>query len=244
MQWHDEGIILGVRPQGESHALVEVMTREHGRHLGIVRGGRSRRHHSLLQPGNGVDAVWQARLEEHLGQFVLEGMTHRAARLMEGPGGVYGVQHLSFLLRLLPERDPHPGLYEGLALVLDILPDMARAGPLLVRFELEILAELGFGLELSECAATGGSDELVYVSPKTGRAVCRSAGEPYKDRMLRLPAFLTENTSPDMACLADGFRLTSFFLNRHVFEPRGLEVPSAREALERLAQQGPMRSSL
>ncbi len=235
MQWRDEGIILGVRPQGEAHALVEIMTPAHGRHLGVVRGGRSRRLQPLLQPGNSVDAVWQARLEEHLGQFTLEGVKERAARLMEGPAGVFGVQHLGFLLRLLPERDPHPGLHEALGLILDILPDMAQAGPLLVRFELEILTELGFGLELTECAATGVEDDLVYVSPKSGRAVSRTAGEPYRDRLLALPPFLNGSGPPQAGCVADGFRLTGFFLTRHVYEPRGIIEPPARAALVRLA---------
>jgi DNA repair protein RecO (recombination protein O) len=233
MQWTDDGIIIGTRRHGETSLIVELMTPAHGRHLGLVRGGRSRRVQPMLQPGNSVIATWRARLDAHLGNYTVEGTTERAARLIEGPAGLYGIQALAALLRLLPERDPHPKLYDGLLAILDYLDDPIIAGGLIVRFELKLLEDLGFGLDLSQCAATGSNDDLAYVSPKTGRAVSRSAGEAYHDRLLRLPAFLLEvpsEASPDAAAVTDAFHLTGYFLARHVYEPRGLEPSEARTA--------------
>jgi DNA repair protein RecO (recombination protein O) len=187
----------------------------------------------LLQPGNSVNATWRARLDAHLGHYTIEGTAERAARLIEGPAGLYGIQALAALLRLLPERDSHPRLYDGLVAILDYLDDPLVAGGLIVRFELKLLDDLGFGLDLTECAATGGNDDLAYVSPRTGRAVSRSAGEPYHDKLLPLPAFLLEAPSeshPDAAAVTEAFHLTGYFLARHVYEPRGLEPPEARAA--------------
>ncbi|MQW96832.1 DNA repair protein RecO [Sinorhizobium fredii] len=230
MQWNDQAIILGIKRHGESSVIAEVMTSVHGRHLGLVRSGRSRTMQPVLQPGNSVEITWRARLDEHLGEFRIEPLELRAARLMEAATSVYGIQALGALLRLLPERDPHPHLYEALAVIVDHLQDPADAGELFVRFELAVLNDLGFGLDLSECAATGRNDNLVYVSPKTGRAVSRAAGEPYAKRMLALPDFLSGTRSAaDHDSLAAAFRLTAYFLNRHVYEPRGVDVSSARD---------------
>lgn len=234
MQWTDDGIVLGTRSHGESSVILELYTREHGRHLGLVRGGRSRRQQPVLQPGNTVHVTWFARLDEHLGNYTVEPAISRAARLMEGRAGVAGITHLAALARLMPEREIHGGLFEALELIADTLPEVAVAAPLMVRFELEVLQELGFGLDLSECAATGATDDLVYVSPKSSRAVSREAGEPWKDKLLALPGFLTGTGDADSADIAAGFRLTGHFLSRHVFEPRGLAMPDARETFVRL----------
>ncbi|MDI7861136.1 DNA repair protein RecO [Rhizobiaceae bacterium n13] len=230
MQWRDEAIILGVRRLGETSVVAEVMTRDRGRHLGVVRSGRSRSMQPVLQPGNLVEVTWRARLHEHLGEFRIEPVRLRAARLMESATAVYGVQAMGALLRLLPERDPHPHLYEALDVILENLHEPADAGELFVRFELAVLNDLGFGLDLGECAATGVREELVYVSPKSGRAVCRAAGAPWADKMLALPAFLSGSAQSAADCdsLAAAFRLTAYFLARHVYEPRGLEMASAR----------------
>lgn len=231
MQWSDEAIFLGARRHGETSIIAEVMTREHGRHLGLVRGGRSRTMQPMLQPGNRLDVVWRARLDEHLGEYRVEPLTLRAARLMETATAVYGVQALAALLRLLPERDPHPHLFGMLDIVLDHLHEAQAAGELFVRFELAVLNDLGFGLDLAQCAATGTREDLVYVSPKTGRAVCREAGAPWADKMLALPPFLCagEQRAATSENLADAFRLTGFFLGRHVYEPRGITPGAARE---------------
>jgi DNA repair protein RecO (recombination protein O) len=229
MQWTDEGIVLGVKRHGEANAIIELMTREHGRHLGLVRGGAGSRLRPILQPGNRVSATWRARLDEHLGHYIVEGLDLPAAGLFGVAHAVYGVTHLGALCRLLPERDPHPLIHAALEEVLGCLIDARRAGPHVVRFELQLLAELGFGLDLDRCAATGVTNELAYVSPRSGRAVSRQAGRPWHDKLLRLPAFLGEAAgAPSAADLADGFTVTGFFLTRHAFEPRGLAVPDAR----------------
>ena len=173
MEWTDEGIVLGVRRHGESSAIVELLTRGHGRHLGLVRGGAGSRMRPLLQPGNSVRAVWRARLDEHLGTYAIEGTRLRAATLLASSHAVYGVTHLASLARLLPERDPHEDIYEMLDRTLDDFDDVGEAAVHLIRFELAMLAELGFGLDLENCAATGETTELIYVSPKSGGAVSR-----------------------------------------------------------------------
>src|SRR5476649_436846 len=192
MQWTDEGIVIGVRRHGEANAILELMTREHGRHLGLVRGGFGSRLKPVLQTGNSVSASWRARLDEHLGNYTVERMRQRASNFFGARHAIYGVSHLAAMMRLLPERDPHAGLYSVFEEILDRLENPVLAAPLVVRFELQLLTELGFGLDLSEFASTGATDELVYVSPKSGRAVSRLAGTPYADRMLHLPAFLRD----------------------------------------------------
>jgi DNA repair protein RecO (recombination protein O) len=231
MEWTDEGIVLGVRRHGEANAILELMTREHGRHLGLVRGGAGSRMRPILQPGNRVAATWRARLDEHLGYYAVEGLELRAASFLGAAHAVYGVTHLGALCRLLPERDPHPLIHAALAELLDHLVNSRQAGPKIARFELQLLSELGFGLDLGSCAATGSTAELTYVSPKSGRAVSRTAGQPWHNKLLRLPAFLAEvelMSAPTRTELADGFAVTGFFLLRHVFEPRGLGLPDAR----------------
>jgi len=233
MEWTDEGIVLGVRRHGESSAIVELLTRSHGRHLGLVRGGAGKRMRPLLQPGNSVSAVWRARLDEHLGYYLIEGTRLRAANLFASSHAVYGVTHLASLARLLPERDPHEDIYEMLDHTLDDFDNAGAAAAHLIRFELAMLAELGFGLDLETCVASGVTTDLVYVSPKSGGAVSRQAGAPFQDRLLRLPAFLRSQdggasgwTEED---LRDGFALTGLFLMRHVLEPRGQGHSDARD---------------
>ncbi|HLI98727.1 MAG TPA: DNA repair protein RecO [Bradyrhizobium sp.] len=230
MEWTDEGIVLGVRRHGESSAIVELLTRGHGRHLGLVRGGAGKRMRPLLQPGNSVTAVWRARLDEHLGTYAIEGMRLRAANLFAASHSVYGVTHLASLARLLPERDPHEDIYEMLEHTLDDFDEAGGAAARLIRFELAMLAELGFGLDLEACAATGATSDLVYVSPKSGGAVSRAAGAPFHDRLLQLPAFLRDSEAGwSDQDLRDGFALTGLFLSRHVLEPRGQGHSDARD---------------
>jgi DNA repair protein RecO (recombination protein O) len=229
MEWTDDGVALGMRRHGEANAILEVMTREHGRHLGLVRGGGSSRLRPLLQPGNTVRVVWRARLDEHLGHYSVEPLRLHGASQLAAPHVVYGVTHLAALCRLLPERDSHPQVHDRLAAMLEHLDDPTGAAMHMVRFELLMLAELGFGLDLARCAVTGGQDHLDYVSPKSGRAVSRDAATPWRDRLLRLPPFLSEQVEPTPDDLADGFALTGYFLARHVLEPRGLAFAAARE---------------
>jgi DNA repair protein RecO (recombination protein O) len=231
MEWIDEGIILGTRRHGETSLILELMTLAHGRHLGLVRGGRSRQRQPFLQPGNSLSVTWRARLDEHLGHLTVEPTIERASQLMQSATGIYGLQMLAALLRLLPERDPHPALYETLGPILDALDEPQSAAELLVRYELAILNELGFGLDLSRCAATGTTEDLAYVSPRTGRAVSREAGAAYHEKLLPLPRFLWSRTNapPTPEELRQAFDLTGYFFDRHVYEPRGLAPPPARE---------------
>jgi len=233
MEWTDEGIILGTRRHGESSAIVELLTRGHGRHLGLVRGGAGTRMRPLLQPGNSVSAVWRARLDEHLGYYAIEGTRLRAATMLACPHAAYGITHLASLARLLPERAPHDGIYEQLEAILDDFDEPVVAATRVVRFEMTMLDELGFGLDLSSCAATGAQSDLIYVSPKSGCAVSRGAGEPWRERLLPLPPFLRagqEDSGVDSEQdLMEGFRLTGTFLLRNVLEPRGQGHSDARD---------------
>lgn len=237
MQWSAEGIVIGTRKQGDSNLILEVMTPDRGRCLGLVRGGRSRRQQPALQLGNHLSLTWRARLDEHLGNFNVEPIQLRAAHLMQNALSIHGLQALCALLRLLPERDPHPRLYHALDVILDNLEDPLLAGALIARFELRLLDELGFGLDLTECAATGTQDDLIWVSPRSGRAVCRVAGEPYRAKLFPLPNFmkaseLRETATQDL-CAEDvqaAFNITGYFLFRWVYEPRGLTWPVARDS--------------
>lgn len=239
MEWRDEGVILAVRRHGETSAIAEILTAAHGRCLGLVRGGRSRVQRPILQAGNLVQLLWRARLEEHLGNFTLEPLALKAGAIMEEPFRLAGLSAIVGLAQLLPEREPHQRLYDALHVVLDQIDQDDVWPALLVRWEMGLLDELGFGLDLSKCAATGGREDLAYVSPKTGRAVSAAAGAPYKDRLFTLPAFLAGPAAASAADVLDGFRLTGYFLNRHVFEPRGIAVPDARDTVIRYIAQRP-----
>src|SRR5262245_26863434 len=230
MQWSDEGVVLWVRAHGETAAVAEVFTRRHGRHLGLVHGGRSRKLRPVLQVGNHVDATWKARLADNLGHFALELRQGFAALLMEDAAALAAMTSMAALVRLLPARDPHPNLYEITHFVLGYLGDQAVWPALVVRWELALLDELGFGLDLSSCAATGRTADLLYVSPKSGRAVSAAAGEPYKGRLLALPAFLRADPTGDVtpADVRAGFALTGHFLEARVLRPRAQAMPGAR----------------
>jgi DNA repair protein RecO (recombination protein O) len=232
MEWTDEGIVLGVRRHGEANAILEVLTKEHGRHLGLARGGAGSRLRPILQPGNSVRVTWRARLDEHLGNYTVEGLRLRAAGLLGAAHAVFGVTHLAALCRLLPERDPHLVAHDMLEAILDHIEEPLLAAALTARFELQMLGELGFGLDLDECAATGTRDDLVYVSPKSGRSVSREAGAPWRDRLLPLPGFLREDVTmaaPAATHIGEALDLTGYFLVHRVLEPRGLAMPEARE---------------
>jgi DNA repair protein RecO (recombination protein O) len=235
MEWSDEGVVLGVRPHGETGTVLELFTRAHGRHLGLVHGGRSRKLRPVLQTGNHVDATWKARLADNLGHFAVELRKGFAAQVMDDAAALAALTSMAALARLLPERDPHPNLYEVTLFVLGFLDEGEMWPALLVRWELALLEELGFGLDLSACAATGRTTDLVYVSPRSGRAVSVEAGEPYKDRLLALPQFLLGRSQSGMAVtgghLEAGFALTGHFLETRVLRPRDLALPEARARL-------------
>jgi DNA repair protein RecO (recombination protein O) len=228
MEWRDTAIILNCKAHGESSAIVEVLSREHGRCLGLVRGGRSRRLRPVLQPGNVVEAVWRARLEEHLGSFQIEPVELKAGFIMEDRFRLAGLSTIAALAQTLPEREPHQRLFDASRFVLDAMEDDHIWPALLVRWEIGLLDELGFGLDLDQCAATGGRENLDYVSPRTGRAVCADAGAPYKRQLFRLPQFLRGGFAPSDADIVSAFEITAHFLERHVFVPRQLSWPQSR----------------
>ena len=241
MEWTDEGLVIGTRRHGEGAVILEVMTPSRGRHFGLVRGGRSPRVQPLIQPGNGVEVTWRARLEEHLGEFRVEPRDLRGARLIASSAALFGLATLAAHLRLLPERDPHPSLHAAACVVVEHLTEPEIAAALVLKFELALLSELGFGLDLSACAITGARAALAFVSPKSGRAVTREAGEPWRERLLPLPAFLAAegaSAAPEAEAIAAGAALTTFFLERHVYEPRGLAPPAERERFFAAARRG------
>ena len=232
MQWEAEGLVLAARNHGESSAIVEVFSREHGRFAGLVRGGNSRRLRPVLQPGNMVVATWRARLSEHLGTMTVDAGRAYAAEAMTDAKTLAGLTSLCAALQITPERQAYPRLYDTLLLVVAALDDEALWPALLARFEMALLEEIGFGLDLSCCAATGVVDELEYVSPRSGRAVSRAAAQPYLDKMFVLPQFLLD---PSADASADDVQkamvLTGHFLERRAYLPNGLKMPPARERL-------------
>jgi DNA repair protein RecO (recombination protein O) len=232
MEWSDEGIVLSARPHGEGGMVVNLLTRTHGRHAGFVHGGASRRARPVWQTGNVVEATWRARLTEQLGNYSGELREPHAARAMDDAVELAGLSAACAVIdAALPEREPHPAMYEGFHAFLMALGHEGWP-TIYVRLELGLLQELGFGLDLDTCAATGATTDLAYVSPKTGRAVSREAAEPYKDKLLALPAFLSTGGLPsDDTQLRQGLELTGFFLERHVFWPHNKPLPPARARL-------------
>jgi DNA repair protein RecO (recombination protein O) len=218
MDWRDEGIVIAARRHGESSAIVEVFTAGHGRHAGVVRGGAGRRMTPVLQTGARLSLEWSARLEEHIGTFRVDPMPSRTAAIMGDPAALATLAAMAALLvATLPERDAHPLLY---ARSLELLQALGAAPDWPARYaawELALLGELGFGLELDRCALTGRAEDLVWVSPRSGRAVCREAGAPWADRLLPLPGFLRGwDRPPSLAEVLQGLALTGFFLEARV----------------------------
>lgn len=239
MQWKDEGIILARKPHGEKAAVLHVLTRDHGRHAGLVRAAASLRMKACLQPGNTVQVTWRARLAEHLGQYSVELIKPRVAWIIEDPLALNALNSLTVLCNLLSERDPVPKLYDGLEIILDNLTHKNVWPALMVRYEMEVLEQLGFGLDLGQCALTGARQNLAWVSPRTGRAASFDAGAPHADKLLVLPDFLNGRPGknpPGHEEILSGFQLTGFFLDRNVYTPRGLSPPDARTRLIRALQ--------
>lgn len=233
MEWSSEGLIIGVRRHGESAVILEAMVPGHGRCLGLVRGGRSPKQAAFLQAGNSAQLTWRARLEDHLGTFNAEATHLRAAEILADRQKLYLVQLLADHLRLLPERDPHDELLRGVIALIDGDWGQLDLAAELARFEMYLLEELGFGLDLETCAVTGVHENLTHVSPKTGRAVCAEAAAPYADRLFALPAFLSGDGQPRPEDIKAAFALTGYFLGRHVWSARQIEQPSTREWLVR-----------
>ncbi len=236
MEFTDDGVILSSRAHGEAHAVVDILTKTHGRWAGLVYGGQSRKTQPLLQPGNGVNAQWKGRLADSLGHFSLELTSPRAAALMQDRLALTGLSALTTLaLCALPEREAHAGVYNAMLVVLDNLEEPDLWPALFARWELGLLSDLGFGLELDRCAASGATQDLIYVSPKTGRAVSRSAGEPYKDKLFPLPAFLRGAVpSAHREEALDALAVTGYFLERRILHLVSRELPDPRRRMVEL----------
>lgn len=233
MHWSEEGIVLAVRRHGESALVAHALTREHGRHAGLVRGGQGRRGRTVFQIGNAVALDWRARLEEHLGTFSGELVEGHAARVIDDPLRLACLAAAAAMAEAaLPEREPHPQAYDGLSALLGALDRDAGWRAAYPRWELDLLGELGFGLDLSSCAATGATSDLVYVSPKSGQAVSRAGGAPYRGKLLALPEFLRAESAtiqePTTRDLLTALDLTGFFWEQRVFAPHGRKLPPAR----------------
>jgi DNA repair protein RecO (recombination protein O) len=233
MQWADAAIILSVQKLGETSAVLRLLTREHGVAGGMLRGVNSKANRGIAQVGNVVSAQWQARLAEQLGTLKLEMLEAHAAHLMHNATLLHSLSSACALVQIsMPERHPYPRLFFALHSLLHTLEHSRDWAAHYVLFELTLLKEAGFGLDLSTCAATGGNQELVYVSPKSGRAVCREAGLPYHDKMLTLPEFIradTHNASPQE--ILAGLALTGYFLDVWLLGPQGKKLPAARTRL-------------
>jgi DNA repair protein RecO (recombination protein O) len=240
MEWREEAIILAARPHGETSLILQVLTHEHGRHAGLVRGARRARGRGVYETGNLIVADWRARLADHLGTLRCELLRGYAAGLIDDPARLSCLAAAAALAEAaLPEREAAPGAFLGLAALLDSLAADRGWEAAYVAWELALLAELGFGLDLSRCAATGATSDLAYVSPKSAQAVSRDAGAPYRDKLLPLPGFLLAGgASPAPDAIRDGLALTGFFLTRHIFEPLDRKMPAARTRFVDRMRQG------
>lgn len=233
IEWRDEGTVLAVRKHGETSAIVELFTPAHGRAVGVVRGASSRRMTPLLQKGAHLDVTWKARLEEHLGHFTIEPIRSRAALVMGDRLALAGLNAVTALLSFaLPERDPHPRLYHTTMPLLDLLGDADLWPYAYLKWELMLLEDLGFGLDLSACAVTGARADLVYVSPKSGRAVSRGGAGEWANRLLPLPPILCGEGAGSTAEVLSALGTTGHFLHHHLAPALGTRpLPPARQNL-------------
>lgn len=230
IEWREEGTVLRVRKHGENAVILDVLTRDHGRAAGVVRGGTSRKLSPILQPGAQLDLTWKARLEDHLGSFTVEPLRSRAASVMGSRLALAGLNAVSALLCFaLAEREPHAPLYERTVRLFDLLGQDEIWPLAYLRWELSLLEELGFGLDLRTCAATGGETDLAYVSPKTGRAVSRAGAGDWAARLLPLPPVLRGEGSAEDADIVEALGTTGYFFDHHLAPSLGdRAVPEAR----------------
>ena len=233
MEWRDEGALLSVRKHGEGSAIIEVFTAEHGRHAGLVRGGASRKMAPILQPGAQLSVTWKARLEEHLGAFTVDPVKSRAVSVMSDRGTLAAMGAISALSTALPEREPHPLLYARTIDLLDALGESADWPARYALWENALLTDMGYGMDLSECAVTGVMQDLAYVSPKSGRAVSRAAAGEWADRLLPLPRFLRlDSPEADTKDICDALATTGHFLQSELMPAIGRrDLPAARARL-------------
>lgn len=230
MEWRDTGILLSLRRHGETSAIIDMFTPGHGRHAGVLRGATSRKLAPVLQPGAQLDLQWRARLEEHLGAFTVELQRSRAAQAMGSRLALAGLNAVCALLAFcLPERERHDGLYLRTEQLLDLLGQDDIWPLAYLRWELALLEDLGYGLDLGACAVTGAVEGLAFVSPKSGRAVSRAGAGEWADRLLPLPEVLLGRGAAADAEIAEGLRVTGYFLGEKLAPALGSRpLPEAR----------------
>ena len=233
IEWRDEGTLLKVRKHGESSAIIEVFTAEHGKAAGVVRGGTSRKIAPLLQPGAQLDVTWKARLEDHLGSFTIEPVRSRTAQVMQDRLALAGLNAVTGVLAfVLPDRETHPALYQRSIQLCDLLGQNDIWPLAYLQWEVALLEEMGFALDLSSCAVSGGNDDLFYVSPRTGRAVSRTAAGEWADKLLPLPHVLLGKGDADTSDILQALRTTGHFLHNHLAKSLGSRpLPEARQRL-------------
>ncbi len=246
MEWRDQGILLGLRRHGETSAILDVFTESHGRHVGVLRGATSRKIAPILQPGAQLDLSWRARLDDHIGSYSVEPLRSRSAQALADPLSLAGLNAVaSLLMFLLPEREPHGSLYSRTEALLDIL-DETEVWPLAyLKWEMALLEELGYGLDLRKCAVTGSREDLIYVSPRTGRAVSRQGAGDWADRLLPLPLCMLGQGGATDAEIGDGLQTTGYFLNhRLAFDLGHKPLPEARQRfLDRFVRRSAKRKN-
>ncbi|TVQ56600.1 MAG: DNA repair protein RecO [Rhodobacteraceae bacterium] len=231
MVWRDEGLMLSARRHGENDAIIGAFTAERGRIAAVVKGGAGRRLSAVLQTGDQIDLEWRARLDAHLGVARVEPVRARAGAIMGDAGALAALGSAAALLSaFLPEREAHPALYAATVALADVLASGSDWRRSYALWEMGLLADLGFGLDLSACAATGATTDLAWVSPKSGRAVSRAAGAPWADRLLPLPGFLIDGGDPARGEFVDAMRLTGWFIERRAAPALGLESPPQARA--------------
>lgn len=233
MEWRDQGALIAVRRHGESSAIIEVFTAQHGRHAGVVRGGSSRKSAPILQPGAQLDVTWRARLEEHIGSYTIEPLQSRAGDVMDDRLSLAGLNAINALLGFcLPEREPHPVLYRRTIALLDMLGKTDVWPLAYLRWELALLDDMGFGLDLTTCAVTGAIDDLAYVSPKSGRAVSAEGAGEWAEKLLPLPPSLLGHGNGARDGIREGLVTTGFFLTHRLAPAMGNNpLPPARQRL-------------
>ena len=245
MDWQDDGIVLSAKRHGETSAIVRVLTSERGVHAGLIKGGFSKRQRPNIEPGNLVQASWRGRLADQLGFYSLETVHAHGAELLADANRLAALaSSVAVAEAALPEREPHLATFEALKVLLtalendDLSLNVEAWGSLYIKWEMGVLSELGFQLDLSHCAATGVTEDLIWVSPRSGRAVSEEAGLPYKGQLLPLPVFLLNDgtIAENISDVLKGLKLTGYFIDRHLFAPHNRTMPGARARLvERLA---------
>ncbi|MBE8191372.1 MAG: DNA repair protein RecO [Alphaproteobacteria bacterium] len=238
MEWRSEGLIIRTRPHGEGNAIVDIFTREQGRYVGLVRGGNSRKQRPILQSGNMVSALWRARLSEQLGVLTAENLHAYSAEVLDNNILLTAMQSMCALLQMTPERHAYARLYDAVQVLLSSLSNLSADDdgafwlPLYVRFEMMLLEEIGFGLDMEACAVSGVKEGLTHISPRSGRAVCAEVAAPYGDKLLPLPSFLLlDNAAVSKGDVLAGLALTGYFLERRCYTPNQLTLPPIRARL-------------